>query len=179
MINRFISNILVAIYIYFPLTLLLFIGGIVLFILSVVHIFKAHRKTSVKSFLPLILSITLIFLIIDRPLSPLFQNIEFSFKLDKREDVARQILNNEIKPSNDRGDLFLVPKKYNKFSLSDGNEVMKIGDSLFFFTVRGILDNFSGYFFSPSGVEPTNEDVQATIIKMQKMNNNWYYVSCT
>ena len=56
---------------------------------------------------------------------------------------------------------------------------MKMNDNLFFFTVRGILDNFSGYVFSPSGLEPTNEDVQATIIWMQKMINNWYYVSCT
>ena len=39
--------------------------------------------------------------------------------------------------------------------------------------------NFSGYVFSPDGTEPTNVDVQADIIKMQKMNNNWYYVSCT
>lgn len=179
MINQFTSSILLSIFIYFPLTLLLFIGGIALFILSVVHIFKMYRKTKVKSFLPLILCVTLIFLLIDRPLSPLFQKIEFSFKLDKREDVARQIINDKIKPSNDRGDLFLVPKKYNKFFLSDGNEVMKIDDKLFFFTVRGILDNFAGYVFSPSGVEPTNEDVQATIIKIQKMNNNWYYISCT
>lgn len=56
---------------------------------------------------------------------------------------------------------------------------MKMDDKLFFFTVRGILDNFSGYVFSPSGLGPTNEDVQATIIRMQKMNNNWYHVSCT
>lgn len=179
MINRFTSSTLVAIFIYFPLMLLLLLGGIVLFILSIVHIFKRYKKTRVKSFLPLFLSVTLIFLVIDRPLSPLFQNVEFSFKLDKREEVTRQILNGEIKPSNDRGDLFLVPKKYNDFSLSDGNEVMKMNDKLFFFTFRGILDNFSGYVFSPSGLEPTNEDVQATIIWMQKMNNNWYYVSCT
>lgn len=91
MINRFTSSILVAIFIYFPLTLLLLIGGIALFILSVVHIFKRYKKTKVKSFLPLILSVTLIFFVIDRPLSPLFQKVEFSFKLDKREDVARQI----------------------------------------------------------------------------------------
>ncbi|ATP40337.1 hypothetical protein CSE16_09915 [Solibacillus sp. R5-41] len=121
----------------------------------------------------------MIFLVIDRPLSPLFQNVEFSFKLDKREEVARQIINGEIKPSNESGNLFLVPKKYNNFSLSDGNEVMKMNDKLFFFTVRGILDNFSGYVFSPRGLEPTNEDVQATIIRMQKLNNNWYFVSCT
>ncbi|WP_157764784.1 hypothetical protein [Solibacillus sp. R5-41] len=179
MINHFTSSILVALFIYFPLTLLLLLGGIVLFILSVVHIFRRYKKTRVKSFLPLILSVTLIFLVIDRPLSPLFQNVEFSFKLDKREEVARQIINGEIKPSNESGNLFLVPKKYNNFSLSDGNEVMKMNDKLFFFTVRGILDNFSGYVFSPRGLEPTNEDVQATIIRMQKLNNNWYFVSCT
>ena len=179
MINRFTSSILVAIFIYFPLTLLLLLGGIVLFIISVVHIYKRYKETRVKIFLPLILSVTLIFLLIDRPLSPLFQNVEFSFKLEKREGVARQIINGEIKPSNDSGDLFLVPKKYNNSSLSDGNEVMKMNDKLFFFTVRGILDNFSGYVFSPSGLEPTNEDVQATIIWMRKMSNNWYYVSCT
>jgi hypothetical protein len=44
-----------------------------------------------------------------------------------------------------------VPEKYRKSFLSDGKEVMKINDKLLYFTNRGILDNFSGYVFSPDG----------------------------
>lgn len=110
LINHFVSNFLIWILITLPLMLLLFISGIALLILSVVHIFKGHKKTGVKSFFPIILSIALLLLVIDRPLSPIFQNAEFSFKQEKREDVARQIINGEIKPSNERGDLFLVPE---------------------------------------------------------------------
>ena len=177
-INHITSNFVVFLFIYVPLMLFLFLGGIVFSLLSVVHIYKRYKTTRAKSFIPIILSTVLLFLVIARPLSPLFHHADFSFKLNQREEVATLILNNEIKPSNGRRDLFQVPKKY-IFSLSDGDEVMRVNDKLFFFTVRGILDNFSGYVYSPSGSEPTNEDVQAEIIKLQKMNKNWYFVSCS
>ena len=137
-INHITTNIVVFIFIYAPLMLLLFLAGVVLFILSIVHVFKRYKTTRAKSFVPLILSVVLLFLVIFRPLSPLFLQADFSFKLTQREEVAKLILNDEMKPSNERGDLFLVPKEF-KFSLSDGNEVMKVNDKLFFFTVRGIL----------------------------------------
>ncbi len=179
MINQFSSNFIVWVLISLPLTLILFLFAIVLFIISVIYIFKYYKDTKVNSFLPLFLSIVLLFLLINRPFSPLFQTIEFSFNLDEREEVANQILNGEIQPSNERRDLFQVPEHHNQSSLSQGKEVLKMDDKLFFFKVRGILDNFSGYVFSPDGTAPTNEDVQADIIELRKMNTNWYYVSCT
>lgn len=179
MLNHFVTNFLVSMFIVFPLMILLFIGGIVLLILSIIHIFKKYKITKMKSLLPLLLSLVLLFLIFERPFFPVFQKAEFSFKLDEREEVAGQILKGEIRSSNEQGDLYPVPQKYNHSSLSDGNEVMKMNDKLLFFTVRGILDNFSGYVFSPNGSAPTNDDVQADIIKIQKMSDHWYYISCT
>ena len=166
-INHITSNFVVFIFIYAPMMLFLFLAGVVFFILSIVHIIKRYKTTKAKSLYPIILSVVLLFLVITRPLSPLLFQADFSFKLNQREEIATMILNDEIKPSNGRGDLFLVPKGY-IFSLSDGDEVMKINDKLLFFTVRGMLDNFSGYIFSPNGTEPTNEDVQANIIKIKK-----------
>ena len=178
-INHFFSNFMVWILISLPLTLILFILAIVLFIFSIIYIFTYYKNTKVKSFLPLFLSIVLLFLLIVRPLSPLFQTIEFSFNLDEREEVANQILNGEIQPSNERRDLYQVPEHHNQSSLSNGKEVLKMNDKLLFFKIRGILDSFSGYVYSPDGTVPTNEDVQADIIELRKMNANWYYVACT
>ncbi|MGG3468287.1 hypothetical protein ABES02_12490 [Neobacillus pocheonensis] len=145
-----------------------------LFIISIIHIFKKYKATKINSLLPLLLSAVLLFLVIERPFSPLFQHVEFSLKLDEREKVAGQILKGEIKASDENSDLFPVSK-----NLSDGNEVMKMGDKLLFFTVRGILDNFAGYVYSPDGSEPTNGDVQANIVEIKKLNKHWYFVSCT
>lgn len=178
-INQFFSNFMVWVLISLPLTLILFVFTIVLFIISVITIFKNYKDTKVKSFFPLFLSIVLLFLLIFRPFSPLFQTIEFSLNLDEREEVADQILNGEIQPSNERRDLYQVPKHYNQSTISNGKEVLKMDDKLLFFKVRGILDNFSGYVYSPDGTEPTNEDVQADIIELRKMNAYWYYVACT
>ena len=162
-----------------PLTLILFILAIVLLIISVISIFKNDKDSKVKSFFPLFLSIVLLFILIVRPFSPLFRKIEFSINLDEREEVASQILNGEIQPSNERRDLYQVPEHHNQSSLSNGKEVLKLDDKLMFFKVRGLLDNFSGYVYSPDGTVPTNEDVQADIIELRKMNENWYFVSCT
>jgi len=162
-----------------PVTLILFILTIILLIISVISISKNYKEMKIKSFLPLLLSIVLLFILIDRPFFPIFQSIEFSFNLDEREEVANQILDGEIQPSNERRDLYRVPEHYNQSALSNGKEVLKIDDKLLFFKVRGILDNFSGYVYSPDGTVPTNEDVQADIIELRKMNTNWYYVACT
>lgn len=173
-LNNFVFNFLVGVFIIFPLMLALFFGGIVLFILSVIHIFKKYKATKIKSLFPLLLSTVLLFLVIERPFSPIFQKLEFSLKLDERKKVAGQILKGEIKASDENGDLFPVRK-----NLSDGNEVLKIGNKLLFFTVRGILDNFAGYVYSPDGSRPTNGDVQANIVEIKKLNKHWYFVSCT
>ncbi|GKV70516.1 hypothetical protein NCCP2716_30140 [Sporosarcina sp. NCCP-2716] len=175
--RHFIFNFPIWLFVNIPLFLIMFVGGVFLLILLGIGFFK--RKEKGKNFIPLIMSLLLFFLLLANPLSPLFQKSEFNYNLDERVEVANLISDGKIQSSNTGGNLFHIPANYKSSTLSDANEVMKVNEKLVFFTNRGILDNFSGYVFSPNGVEPNDEDLAANIVKMKKMKKNWYYVSCT
>ncbi|WP_438317034.1 hypothetical protein [Sporosarcina sp. FA9] len=176
-VSHFFFGFSIWLFINIPLYLIPFVGAILILIFIIVDSLK--NKQLKRNVFPLVLSFLLILLMINQSFSPLLRKAEFSFKLGDREDVATSILNGEIETTNERGNLFRIPKGYGSSSLSDGKEVMKMNDKLLFFTKRGVLDDFSGYIFSPNGVEPRDEEVMAKIVKKQRMSKNWYYIACT
>ncbi|MDN4608568.1 hypothetical protein [Sporosarcina highlanderae] len=175
-VSHFIFGFSIWLFVNIPLFLISFIGIIVIMIFLIVDFFK--KKERKANLVLLLVSFLLIFIMINQPFSPLLRKAEFTFNLENREEVANLIMDGEIQTSNSRGDLIPVPNGYSR-SLSDGREVMKVDDKLLFFTRRGLLDSFSGYVYSPNGVEPQDEDVMAKIVKKQKMSKNWYYIACT
>lgn len=51
------------------------------------------------------------------------------------------------------------PEKYHQLSKGGGEVVIeKNGKLIVFFMYRGVLDNFSGFVFSPSDKKPTQHD---------------------
>lgn len=176
-INHFIFGFPIWLFVTIPLFLIPFVGAIGILIFIVVEIVK-NRKLKGNLF-PVVLSVLLIIIMSTQPFSPILRKAEFSYKFEHREEIAKLVLNGELEAVNVREDLFSIPNRFKSSSLSDGKEVMKMKGRLFFFTSRGVLDNFSGYVYSPNGGEPRDEDVNAKIVKKQRMNKNWYYISCT
>lgn len=176
-VSHFFFGFSLWVFVRIPLYLIPFAGAFLLVILLVVDALKSKQLK--RNGFPLTLTVLLIILMINAPFSPLLRKAEFYFKFEDREDIVTSILNGEIETSNERGDLFRIPEGYDSLFLSDGKEVMRINDHFLFYTNRGVLDNFSGYVFSPDGVEPSDADVLAKIVKKQRMNKNWYYIACT
>ncbi|MFZ3589315.1 hypothetical protein ACOI1C_08565 [Bacillus sp. DJP31] len=100
-------------------------------------------------------------------------------KLNARTDIVGLYYKGELKVTDEQGDLFEIPSSYKPLWISDGNEILIARDKLLFFTTRSILDNFDGYVYSPNGSPPTNKDIGADILEMRKMDDHWYFVSCT
>ncbi len=176
-VSHFFFGFLIWLFLSIPLYLIPLVGAILVLIFIVVYSLKNRQLK--RNLFPLVLNLLLIFLLIYQPFSPLLRKAEFSFNLEDRENIVNSIINGEIETTNTRGSLFRIPEEYRSSSLSDGKEVMKMNDKLLFFTSRGVLDNFSGYVYSPNGVEPTDEDVMAKIVKKQRMSKNWYFIACT
>ncbi|MNR19056.1 hypothetical protein D3C85_1358200 [compost metagenome] len=55
--------------------------------------------------------------------------------------------------------------------------IQEHGGDVFFFTFRGILDNFSGFIYSSSDQEPQQEDFGGDFKEIKRIDNNWYWVS--
>ncbi|MCH1625383.1 hypothetical protein [Fredinandcohnia quinoae] len=164
-------------FILFPLMVCAIIGASILMIISVIHIIKKRSSLSIMSFIPTCINLVFFLILLYQPISTSLLQIEFAIKKDSRMDIVEQFNEGKLEPSNDY--LYKIPTPYNKKFISDGNEIFQRGDFLFFYHTRGVIDNFSGYVYNPSGNPPTSDDVQADIIYMKKMNSNWYYVSCT
>jgi hypothetical protein len=50
---------------------------------------------------------------------------------------------------------------------------------VFFFTFRGILDNYAGFLYVPSGGKPTEySDLnEPQSVEIEHLEGNWYYAS--
>lgn len=175
-ITTFFSSFQVQ-FILFPVSACLIIGTIILTIIAVIHIIINRQDLSVKIFIPLTINLVFFIFLLYQPISTSLLQIEFTLKKDARMDIVEQFNEGKLELINEH--FYKIPATYRKKFISDGNEIFQTGDLLFFYHIRGVIDNFSGYVYSPSGEPPTSDDVQADIIYMKKMNQNWYYVSCT
>jgi hypothetical protein len=77
--------------------------------------------------------------------------------------------------------LIHLPDSLGTLSLG-GNDIVATREEgdlhVFFFTFRGILDNYSGFMYSESGGKLEQPDFRGdTLIESTKMADHWYYVA--
>jgi len=117
------------------------------------------------------------------PLTKLWVNADFHLYESQRQEVVERVYSGELVPNvKYNSSLIALGSEYSKISMG-GNEILiqDIDGSkyVFFFTFRGILDNYSGFMYVPDGGDPKNfadlngEDVTQII----KYADNWYYTS--
>ncbi|MTH53234.1 hypothetical protein GKZ89_07390 [Bacillus mangrovi] len=161
-------------FLYLPLLGAAAIAGIIFLFITIPHVWKSGKETSLQKLLPLMLNLLLLAGIILNPLQPAFQAAEFSLKYQDRMETVSLFQDKKLEQSRDGTGLYKVDS-----SLSDGSEISKAGDKLLFYTNRGVIDNFTGYIYSPDGEPPAEEEVQADIVEIRQLNESWYYVDCT
>jgi hypothetical protein len=117
------------------------------------------------------------------PFTKLWVNADFHLYESQRQEIVEKVYSGELVPNVEyNSSLIALGSEYSKVSMG-GNEI-QIQDInglkyVFFFTFRGILDNYSGFLYVPDGGDPINfadlneEDVTQII----KYADNWYYTS--
>ena len=117
------------------------------------------------------------------PFTKLWVNVDFHLYESQRQEVVERVYSGELVPNVEyNSSLIALGSEYSNVSMG-GNEI-QIQDInglkyVFFFTFRGILDNYSGFLYVPDGGDPINfadlneEDVTQII----KYADNWYYTS--
>ena len=117
------------------------------------------------------------------PFTKLWVNVDFHLYKSQRQEVVERVYSGELVPNVEyNSSLIALGSEYSKVSMG-GNEI-QIQDInglkyVFFFTFRGILDNYSGFLYVPDGGVPIhfadlNEEDVTQIIKYA---DNWYYTS--
>ncbi|TMP83109.1 hypothetical protein CWB73_02600 [Pseudoalteromonas phenolica] len=117
------------------------------------------------------------------PFTKLWVNADFHLYESQRQEIVERVYSGELVPNVEyNSSMIALGSEYSKVSMG-GNEI-QIQDInglkyVFFFTFRGILDNYSGFLYVPDGGDPINfadlnEEDETQIIKYA---DNWYYTS--
>ncbi|KGR74376.1 hypothetical protein CD33_14815 [Ureibacillus sinduriensis BLB-1 = JCM 15800] len=153
------------------LTVGFFIVGLVL---SIIGVFKN------KYWKPLLIHLITILLLFLVPFNELSLKFDFLMKKEDRVEVISMISSGNLQPNvSHNKSLIKLPYKYNQLSSGGGEIVVeRQGDaySVLFFTLRGILDGFSGFIYSPDGLKPGKNDFGGDLKEIDKLNENWYFV---
>ena len=134
--------------------------------------------------LPLAINIATLLIIAFVPFTAMSVNADFHIKLRVREDIVQQVKAGTLKNNVGYNNVLIhLPAGYPYVS-SGGNDILAEGEngnlSVFFYTYRGILDNFAGIIFKEDNQPPTASDFGCdTLLDSSKLQDNWFSMSCT
>jgi hypothetical protein len=139
--------------------------------------FRRWKHRGSASLLPLLFCIIVFVVTGFVDFTHVWLRTNFTLGRPAREEVVRLINAGELRPNvAHNASLIRLPWRYRELSLG-GGEVMVEGDKVFFFTFRGILDNFAGFVYRPQDSPPQDGEFAGEFFIVEKMDDQWYYVS--
>lgn len=152
---------------------------LVVLIWSIIHFTKNVRKLKYKALLPMVINLIALVIVIFVPFTNIMLNLDFNLNLKDREKIVSMVQSGELKPEILYGqNLIQLPEEYKHLS-KDGGEIVieKDGDTLkiFFFTFRGILDNFSGFAYISDNSKLSQMDFNGDFDQIIKKREHWFW----
>lgn len=147
--------------------------------LSVAYAYR-HRHGGAPAFAPLAVSAGALLVAFFVPFTEIWLYANFHFSKAAREQVVAKVRSGDLKPN--------VAHNDNLIALPIGSNVAMGGDEIivegplnnpyvFFFTFRGILDNYSGFLWVPDGGRPEQfSDVNESGTEIRSFGGNWYFI---
>jgi hypothetical protein len=151
------------------------------FVYSSGYLIRKRKTMRLKAGVPFLIQVFALMVTFFLPLDSWITDLDFRLNLTKREEVVRMVGTGELKPNISYNDeLIYLPAGYRYLSRGGGEimvEQQKGGYRIFFFTYRGILDNFSGFMYRPDDSPPQNDDFTSDWIQIVKLRDHWYFVA--
>lgn len=169
-------------FLYLPLSGIIWLGFFVVFGLSL-SCFTKYKSIGVKAGIPVTIQMAAFLIIYFVPFTNLWIKSDFWIYNKQREEVVNKVNLGELKPNKDpNSSIIKLGPEYSNISMG-GNEILVEGENnkkyVFFFTFRGILDNYSGFIYVPDGGDPRKfsdlNEKEST--KLDHLSGNWYYAS--
>lgn len=155
------------------------------FILYFVKSFRSSKrffnKKQVRTYVPLIINVLTIIIIIFVPMTNIWLTVDFYVFKHTREQVMQKIMSGELQPNvSHNSSMINLPLKYKFLSKGGGDIVFSNTEEyqdVFFFTFRGILDNFSGYVYTTDMGRTLENGWYSDVFQQKKYNDNWYWIA--
>ena len=161
------------------------VGGffLILLIRSIVTAISRFKKEGKKALVPLIINAATLLIVFFVPFTRLTIALDFRMNLSAREQVVGMIQNKNLVPNvSYNKELLALPKQYQNLSKGGGEvlvEPTEGSSNIFFFTFRGVTDNFSGFVYRSDDKQPSNGDFGCDYVNLIKMREYWYWMSCS
>jgi hypothetical protein len=153
--------------------------------LSVAFLIKNYRVGNTNKFLPLSVAILFFLMacILPIPWDTVSLKMECFINNPRREKVVNMVRNNELKPNvSYNKSLIQLPKKYAYLSQGGGEIIVERSKTdntlnVFFYSFRGVLDNFSGYIYTASSIRPDKHIFDGDFKQIIKVSDHCYWGS--
>lgn len=166
-------------FLWLPIFAMIILAMFGMTIWSVVYACRLYRERW-RGFAPLIFCVLSIALSIGLHFTSTWVDVNFMLGKSAREKLVARIDSGELEPhSKFNHRLMSLPVSS---SISKGGEVSVLESGadkhfVFFFTFRGILDNYSGFLWVPTGRRPEEySDVGEPGTQIIPYGENWYFV---
>ncbi len=158
-----------------PLLLCLWSGFLILLPGSIIYFIFQFNKNIKKACLPLLINVFTILILVFVPFTAIWLNIEFRLNKNAYDEVIKMVENGELQP-NSIG-LTRLPPEYRRISRG-GDIVVDKQDhvtSVFFYTYRGVLDNFSGYMYRSDNSFPPPDFMGGDWVQVERKQPKWFF----
>ena len=120
-------------------------------------------------------------IVVTVPFTALMLDLDFRIRLNDRQAVVQKVVSGELKPNVDHNSsLILLPHGFRHLSKGGGEIIIQRQGNetyVFFFTFRGILDNFSGFMYRSDDTIPKNSDFGGDFFYTKRLTPNWYWTA--
>ncbi len=137
----------VTLFLYGPIIFFGYAGLVYCFVASIVYWVRKRNIVS-RPFIPFVFTILATCFIAYFPFNALTLRIDFQLKLSEREKIVTMINNKTISCDTAKTTWAKIPREYSNLSAGSPDVLVENIDGttcIFFYTFRGITDNFSGF----------------------------------
>lgn len=147
-------------------------------LISIVYIFFTIRKKRLLAFIPFLINLISIILLIFIPFKDMNLKKDIENNFNKRNIIVKKVKQGELIA--DSRDRILLPFQYQYLS-KGGGEILARQENgifyLFFYTFRGVLDNFSGLLYVSDDKLPKKNIFGSDTKQLIKIRENWYWLA--
>ncbi len=139
-----------------------------------------HRSKGAYAFAPLMVSTGTLLVAFFVPFTQLWLYGNFNLNKSARQQVVENVKSGTFKPNVAHNAKLIALPKGSGVSMG-GDVIIVEGPSsnpyVFFFTFRGILDNYSGFLWVPDGGRPEDfGDADEPGTEIESFGGNWYFI---
>lgn len=147
--------------------------------LAFLHAYR-HRSKGAHIFAPLIVSTCTLMVAFFFPFTQLWLYANFHLNKAAREQVLFNVKSGNLVPNVAHNTNLIALPRDSGVSMG-GEDIIVEGPSsdpyVFFFTFRGILDNYSGFLWVPDGGRPEQfGDAGELGTEIESFGGNWYFI---